>query len=80
MRTTCVTIMAVFFRKYLITPMFKVLSQQLQGTLTAAFERHFTIEDFIVMNQHKCQACTKTFDLLCCMLLSIKHAYFLNLT
>ena len=26
--------------------MFKVLSQQLRGTLTTAFERYFTVEDF----------------------------------
>ena len=39
-------------QSYLITVMFKVLSQQLQGTLTAAFERHFTIEHFVEMDQH----------------------------
>ena len=74
MRTTSVAVMVTFFRNYLITAMFKVLSQQLQGTLTTAFERHLTIEDFIVMDQHQCQACTRTFDLLYCMLLSLKQA------
>ena len=44
-----------FFFESTITAMFKVLSQQLQGTLTTAFERHFTIEGFMDMNQHKCQ-------------------------
>ena len=74
MRTTCVAVMVIFFRKYLITAIFRVLSQQLQGTLTTAFERHLTIEDFMDMDQHKCQACTKTFNLLYCMLLSLKQA------
>ena len=30
-------------------------SQQLRGTLTTAFERHLTIEDFTGMDQHTCQ-------------------------
>ena len=42
MKTTSVTIMVFFlevpFRNYLITAMFKVLSQQLQDTLKTAFE------------------------------------------
>ena len=51
------------FREYLITAMFKVLRQQLRGTLTTAFERHLTTEDdFTDMDQHRCQACTNTFD------------------
>ena len=54
----------VSFRKYLITAMFKVLSQQLQGILTMAYERRPPVEDFTNMDQRKCQACTKTFDLL----------------
>ena len=62
------------FRKYLVTVMFLVLSQQLQGTLTTALERHFTIEDFTDMDQHKCEAYTKTFELLYCMLLCLKQA------
>ena len=33
--------------------MFKVLSQQLRGTLTTAFKRYFTVEDFKDMDQHK---------------------------
>ena len=74
MRTTCVAIIVIFFRKYLITAMFKVLSKQLQGTLTTAFERHFTNKDFMDMDQHEYQAYTKTFDLLYCMLLSLKQA------
>ena len=54
----------VSFRKYLITAMFKVLSQQLQDTLTMAYERHPPVEDFTDMDQRRCRACTKTFDLL----------------
>lgn len=59
MWTTSVTVMVVLLKCnseiYLITAMFKVLSQQLQGTLTthnykAHFERHF--EDFTDMDQH----------------------------
>ena len=37
----------VSFRKYLITAMFKVLSQQLHDTLTRAYERHLPIEDLL---------------------------------
>ena len=33
---------------------FKVLSQQLRGTSTTAFERHLTTEDFKDMDQHRC--------------------------
>ena len=46
------------FQKYLITAMFKVLFQQLKGTLTAGFERYFTIEDFRDMDHHRCWACS----------------------
>ena len=41
----------VSFRKYLITAMFKVLSQQLQDTLTMTYERHPPVEDFTDMDQ-----------------------------
>ena len=34
--------------------MFQVLSQQLRGTLTTAFERYFTDEDFMDIDQHTC--------------------------
>ena len=44
----------VSFRKYLITAMFKVLSQQLQGTLTMAHERHPPVDDFTDMDQRRC--------------------------
>ena len=37
----------VSFRKYFITTMFKVLYQQLQSTLTTAFERHLATENFM---------------------------------
>ena len=57
MRTISVAAMIIFlwkvsFQKYLITAMFKVLSQQLRGTLTTAFERHLTTEDFPDMDLH----------------------------
>ena len=54
MRTTCVTIMVIFF-KVLDHSYVKFLSQQLQSTLTTAFERHFTTEGFMDMDQQKCQ-------------------------
>ena len=40
--------------------MLKVLSQKLQGTLTMAFERHLTVEDFTDMDEHKLSAKKKT--------------------
>ena len=73
--------MVIFFRMYLTTAMLKVLSEQLQGTMTTAFERHFTIEDFMDMDQHvKPAPRHMTYDLLYCMLLSLKQAFFSNLT
>ena len=50
----------VQFLKYLITAVFKVLSQQLWGILTAAFERQLKTKDFTDM----ARACTKTFWLI----------------
>ena len=52
MKLTSVVVMVDFFsevsfQNYLITAMFNVLYQQLQGTLTVAFETHLTIEDFL---------------------------------
>ena len=52
------------WRLYLITP----------DTLTTAFERFFTIEDFTDMDQHRCRACSKTFDLLVYASLSLTQA------
>ena len=57
MRSTSVTVMVIFLKNsfvqsYLITAVFKVLSQQLRDTLTTAFGRHFTVEDFTEMDQH----------------------------
>ena len=50
MKTTSVAVVLFFskvsFRMYLITAIFKVLYHQLRGTLTTAFERRLTIEDF----------------------------------
>ena len=79
MRTSSVAVMIIFlwkvsFQKYLITAMFKVLSQQLRGTLTMEFERHLTIEDFTDMDQHRCRACITTFSLLLYASLSLKQA------
>ena len=49
MRTISITVMMIFQKcwseSYLISAMFKVLPQQLRGTLTTAFERYFTVED-----------------------------------
>ena len=78
MRTSSVAVMIIFlwkvsFQKYLITVMFKVLSQQLQGTLTMEFERHLTIEDFTDMDQHRSRACITTFSLLLYASLSLKQ-------
>ena len=64
----------VSFRKYLITAMFKFLPQQLRGTLTTAVKRQLTIEGFTDMDQHRCQACTNTFDLLLYASFSLKQA------
>ena len=47
---------------------------RITGTLTTAFERHLTIKDFTDMDQHRCQACTKTFDLLLHAFLFLKQA------
>ena len=69
----------VSFLKYLITAMFKILSQQLRGTLTTAFEINLTTEDFTDMDQHRCRACTQTFDLLLYVSLCLKQTQFLNL-
>ena len=44
--------------------MFKVLSQQWQDTLTMTYERHSQVEDFTDMDQRRCRACAKTYDLL----------------
>ena len=42
------------FCNYLIRAMFKILSQQLRDTLTTAFERHLTHENFRDTDQHRC--------------------------
>ena len=43
-----------YSKSYLITPMLKVLSQQLRGTMAMAFERHLIVTDFTDMDQHTC--------------------------
>ena len=40
----------------MITAIFRVISQQLQGALTIAFEKHFTVEDFTKMDQNMCKS------------------------
>ena len=77
MRKTSVAVMVIFFpkvsfRKYLITAIFKVFSQQLQGTLTTAFERHLPTED-LDMDQHRCRACNIALTYYC-MLVSLRKA------
>ena len=78
MRTTSVAAMVIFFGsvvpKLLDHSYDQILSQQLRGALTTAFEMHLTIEDFTDMDQHLCQTCTKTFDLSLHACLSLKHA------
>ena len=71
MRTTSTAV--IIFLWKVSFQMFKVLSQQLPGTLTTAFERHLIIEDFPDMDQHRCRACTGTFDLLLYASLSRKQ-------
>ena len=42
-----------YSESYLLSsPTLKVISQQLRGTLTTAFERHFADEDFTDMDEH----------------------------
>ena len=73
MRTTSVAVMAFFFESA-IPKVFKILSRQLRAILITAFERHLTIGNFKDMDQHWCQACTKTFDLLFHASLPVKQA------
>ena len=72
MRTTSIAVMIIFIWKVSFRK-FKVLSQQLRGTLKTAFERHLTTKDFMDMDQHRCRACTNTFDLLFYASLSLKQ-------
>ena len=56
-RTISVTVTVKYRSEgYLITAMFKFLSQQLRYTLTTAFERNFTVEDFTEMDLHACKS------------------------
>ena len=56
MRKTSVIVAVIFskvlFESYLATAMFKVLSRQLRGTLTKAFEGQLSVEDFTDIDQH----------------------------
>ena len=62
----------VTFRKYLITTMFKVLYQQLRSTLTddGIWKTPYNGRFY----GHRCQACSKTFNLLLYASLSLKLA------
>ena len=62
-----------FFESVIPEAMLKVLSQQLQDTLAREFERHSPVEDFTEMDRQRCQACTKTSELLLCTSLSLKQ-------
>ena len=55
-RTISVTVKYRKYRSqsYLITAMFRVFSRQLRVTLATAFERRYTVEDFMEMEQHTC--------------------------
>ena len=61
------------FRKYLIIAILKVLSQQVQDTFTMAFERHPPIDNITNMDQQRCPACTKIFDVLLYASFSLKQ-------
>ena len=56
--------------------MFKVFYQQLRGTLTTPFDRYLTTEYFTDIGVKLAPRHLTYY----CMLLSLKQAYFLNLT
>ena len=58
------------FRKYLITAMFKVLCQQLRGTLTTTFETQLIFEDFTDVDQHRCWSATRHLTYYCMLFFS----------
>ena len=57
MKTISATVIVMILKKSesdLISPMIKVLSQQVRDILTTVFERHLTVEDFTVIDQYMC--------------------------
>ena len=66
--------MVIFFESVIPKVLDYSYVQQLQGNLTTAFERHLSIENFTDMDQHRCWACNKTFDLIVYASLSLKQS------
>ena len=64
MRMTSVAIMVIFFFESVIP---KVLDH-------SHVQSFFSIEDFTDIEQHRCRACTKTFELLLYASLSLRQA------
>ena len=57
MKTISATVIVMILKKSesdLISPMIKVLSQQVRDILTTVFERHLTVEDLTVIDQYVC--------------------------
>ena len=57
MKTISTTVIVMILKKSesdLISPMIKVLSQQVRDILTTVFERHLTVEDLTVIDQYVC--------------------------
>ena len=57
MKTISATVIVMILKKSesdLISPMIKVLSQQVRDILTTVFERHLTVEDLTVIDQCVC--------------------------
>ena len=57
MKTISATVIVMILKKSesdLISPMIKVLSQQVRDILTTVFERHLTVEDLTVIDQYMC--------------------------
>ena len=55
MKTISATVIVMILKKSesdLISPMIKVLSQQVRDILTTVFERHLTVEDLTVIDQY----------------------------
>ena len=69
MRAISIAVTIIFSWKVSF-PKFKVLSQQLQGTLTTTFKRHLTTEDFTDMDQRESARIHLTYY---CMLLFLSN-------
>ena len=75
MRPNTVAVLVIFFRKI---DSKSTSSQLLRRTLTTEFEKYFTIKDFTYVDQHRCRAYPKTFNLLLYASFSLRQAKFLN--